>query len=139
MTEQATDHITINGTQLPLYSQPLSLYLRTCAPMLKFKVYGSYNWRGYVAEWVLQDDGLYLANVFGDQENDVPVTVNSLFPFADGPVPALWCYETLSVPIEEREGFVRDYVYSSRYQREMLITIEAGKVTKTVKQEIPRV
>ncbi len=130
------DCITIDGKSFKMCSQPLSEYLKVCAPSLQFKVCGSFNWRGYVAEWMLQDDGLYLTNVHGDLLNGPPIAVSDLFPFADGPVPALWCCEILQVLIEDRQNAVRGWGYRCEYQREMLITIQSGKVTNVVEQDI---
>lgn len=135
MTKQATDYIVIDGNEYPLQNQPLSEYLSTCAPMLEFRDRPSFNWRGYVARWKMQDDNLYLTDIFGCLQDGVSVTVKSLFPFADGPVRALWCNETLQVPCEERQGG-GGWTYCSRYQREMLLTIDAGKVTETVQRDI---
>ena len=62
MTRQATDRIVIDGNEYPLYNEPLSEYLRICAPMLEFKDRPSFNWRGHVADWTIRDGYLYLAD-----------------------------------------------------------------------------
>jgi hypothetical protein len=140
MTRQATDSILINKVKFPLHNTPLSRYLAACAPRLEFGPASSFNWRAYVAHWAIQDGGLYLNEVSGALENGELMSVKHLFPFAVGPVPAIWCNETLTVPSKERAGGkLQRGGYEFEYQTEMLISIESGRVTKILERSIPLV
>lgn len=138
MTQQATDRIVIDDVEYPLYGEPLSKYLDACAPTLDFCNRPSFNWRGYVAEWEILDGNLYLAGIFGDIENDTAITVKSLFPFSNGQVHAIWFTGELVLPVQERTGNNgRSKFYTDRYQKELCITLQRGKVIKTLEQDIP--
>ena len=160
MTAQTPDRIQFQprGATHPLCENPLDQFLR--ARGLKQARGGSWssaNWRGYVATWLLQKDGLWLTSVSSnglivdrrqseaaaeaDADSEVagaldgrPFSVDGLFPDdtrpADAPVFADWYSGELRIP----EGEMIQYVhggYGTTYERDRLILIERGRFVRS--------
>ena len=154
MTAQTPDRIQFQprGATHPLCENPLDQFLR--ARGLKQARGGSWssaNWRGYVATWLLQKDGLWLTSVSSNglivdrrqSEADAevagaldgrPFSVDGLFPDdtrpADAPVFADWYSGELRIP----EGEMIQYVhggYGTTYERDRLILIERGRFVRS--------
>jgi len=117
MTEQAADRITINGSSHTMLTFPLDVYREKYRPDMVF-YQASPNtgcWRGYIAEWEIEDGTLFLLNVdgyvsykgknpklvvkddirWGDLHPElikfkVPITLSELFGDVAERVPATW-------------------------------------------------
>ncbi len=132
-TAQIPDTLVVDGEPQPLFAEPLGPYLRAPERHARIKPYlrlgCSGNWRGYVARWEIREDWLLLTEVReGGCDMDAPtIPLERLFPGQLPPIHAAWFSGTLRVP----QGRQLEYVhmgYGSRYERELLIEIDRGRV-----------
>ena len=138
MAAQLPDLIWFDGKRMDLYSNPLELYWDqhnrpdfVTSPECK---------RGYLAKWEIRNDTLMLNRIEGKIKKSyflfwkkiVPYSLNMLFKKAgDRSVTATWFTGKLRIPQGNRTFYVDDG-YESRFEREMVITIQKAKVVKTV-------
>ena len=134
-TEQIPDTIRIDGDIRPLHSEPLGVWLEAAEHWAVFRervldARGpcSANWRGYRADWHLQDGRLLLQRIVRGACARTPpeVPLTQLFPGRDVPIEADWYDGTLLVPLGEA-GENSHMGYSTRYPRYAVITIAAGR------------
>jgi hypothetical protein len=122
MTDQAPDRIIIDGCRHTMLTYPLDVYRDEYRPdMVFFQASPNIGcWRGYTAEWEIDDGKLFLLNVdgyvsykgrnpnievkesirWGDIHPElfhdkVPITLSELFGPVSGRVPATWYSEEL--------------------------------------------
>jgi hypothetical protein len=137
MAAQKADMIVMDGVNMELYSNPLEEYWikrrKKRPPFYALDVCR----RGYIATWNILDDQLFLTDIEGDIEKGFlfggkakKCTLKSLFkrPGAEG-VKADWFSGKLRIP----KGKMTQYEhsgYDSRFERELIITIDKGNVIK---------
>ena len=142
MNEVATqlpDIIILDGEEMNLYSNPLEEY------WIKFKrrpafIPSSVCRRGYVATWEIRDQQLFLNDVrgeyykrsflFGSQK--VGCSLQLVFRSAKRSVKATWYTGKLRIP----SGRMTHYGhgdYDSRFEREVILTVDRGDVIKTAR------
>jgi hypothetical protein len=125
-TTQMPDVIIIDGQKHSLYSLPLEQYYRAGHPRPKFRSPNTANWRGYIATWEIAQGRLYLQSIrawTGQGE----VGVGALFPGQKAPIPATWFTGQLRVP---QGKVLRVSVPQPIHERDLIITVEKGRVTK---------
>ena len=151
MTAQETDLILLEGVQHQLLTNPLEVYRETYRrDMIFFQEHpNTACWRGYVAEWVIDEGKLFLLKVNGyvsyrgvqsgprsrlDElqgvnfdlfKYKVPATLSELFGPVSGRVPATWYSGELRVPLGEMIEYVHAG-YGSRFSKYLLIPVENG-------------
>lgn len=139
MAAQLPDHIWLNGKRMDLYSNPLELYWDQHNKRPNFQTSEECK-RGYIAKWEIRNDTLMLNRIEGNVKKNyflfwkkiVPYSLNMLFKKAgDRSVVASWVTGKLRVPQGNRTFYVHEG-YESRFEREMVITIQKAKVIKTV-------
>ena len=94
------------------------------------------NWRGYVANWEVEGDTLYLVGLDSwickdlRPENCKRADLKELFgeKLRDGKVKADWFTGELRMPDGEQLQYVH-MGYGSVYEREIVLKVEKGKVT----------
>ena len=135
-TAQAPDVIFYEGQKRRLYSNPLEDYYSDGRKRPNFMIgpntITSGNWRGYIATWKVVDNTLYMAHIeswIGRRK----ATLESIFgsKCRNGRVKATWFSGELRIP----DGMELQYVhmgYGSVYERDIIVSVEAGKVTKAV-------
>lgn len=140
MAAQIPDILILNGNLMDLYSNPLEEYwikLRKRKPQF-YKLISCQ--RGYVATWEIRDKQLFLNEVRGNYLKQLlffirkksKVSLRDLFSKSKGnPVKAEWFSGKLRIPsgpmtMYEHKG------YESRFEKELIITIEKGNVLKMV-------
>lgn len=140
MAAQLPDILLLNGEKMDLYSNPLEPYWflypkkrPTFQPSESCK-------RGYVATWEICDKLLILRGIEGNviRRNFLfwkkvkPYSWKMLFPKVrkEGLV-ASWFTGKIRIPQGDRIFYVHE-AYDSRFEREMIITLEKGQVIKTV-------
>jgi hypothetical protein len=135
VTAQRPDIIFYEGQKRYLYSNPLEDYYRAGRKRPYFTIgpntFSTSNWRGYVATWEVKDNTLYMTNIESWIE-DRRATLESLFgsKCQNGKVEATWFSGKLRIP----DGKELQYVhmgYGSVYERDIILTVKVGKVTKT--------
>ncbi len=137
MAAQKADIIWIDGEKMDLFSNPLEEYfLKSRKKRPAF--YGlDVCRRGYVATWEIKDGQLFLTNLEGDIESNSlfskkmkKCSVKTIFKKAksDG-VKAEWFSGKLRIPRGNMTQY-EDTGYDSRFEREVIITVEHGDVLK---------
>ncbi|MFO7259022.1 MAG: hypothetical protein DIU61_015085 [Bacteroidota bacterium] len=137
MAAQKADIIVMDGETMDLYTNPLEDYWaknrKKRPPFYSLDVCR----RGYIASWAIRDGQLFLTDIEGDIENrslfgpkSKKCTLKTVFKKA-GPegVKAEWFSGKLRIP----RGNMTQYEhngYDSRFEREMIITVNKGDVIK---------
>ncbi|HEU5290691.1 MAG TPA: hypothetical protein VFU05_08630 [Cyclobacteriaceae bacterium] len=139
MAAQLPDNIILQGEKLDLYSNPLEKFWQNknkkrpefhATPICK---------RGYIATWEIIDKHLILRSVDGNVDKrfflfwkkTVKFTLKMLFSKARAGVRASWFTGKIRVPLGKRMLYVHNE-YDSRFEKEMVITIDKGSVVRTV-------
>lgn len=149
-TAQAPDILILDGKEVPLFENPLEAFWPDGNGRPNIEAVGlpreeiitsSNNWRGYVAEWAIRGDRLFLTDLSrrcgipkwrawmkpwaDDEYRSVPMEL--VLPGKELPVFAEWYSGRLKIP----QGKMTRYVhmgYGSEYERELLIEIKNGVV-----------
>ncbi|MBL7872441.1 MAG: hypothetical protein JNM78_12565 [Cyclobacteriaceae bacterium] len=139
MAAQLPDLIWIDGKQMDLYSNPLELYWGQLNKRPNFQTSPDCK-RGYIATWEIRNEILSLTHVeakirksyFLFWKKIISYSLKMLFKKAgDRSVTATWVAGKLRIPQGNRTLYV-DEGYESRFECEMIITIQKAKVLKTV-------
>jgi len=137
MAAQKADIIEMDGETMDLYTNPLEEYWtkekKKRPPFYALDVCR----RGYIATWGIRDNQLYLTEIEGDVENrslfgsrSKKFTLKTLFKkHAPGGVKADWFCGKLRIPRGNMTQF-EDDGYNSRFERELILTINKGDVIK---------
>lgn len=140
MAAQLPDIVYVDGKVLNMYSNPLEHYwIEHNRPRPLF-IKKDNCLRGYIAFWCIADNQLLLKSIeskfskriFFGWKRERPYTLNNLFPKAkEKPVKAIWYSGKLRIPTGKMTMF-EDMGYESRFERELIITINKGEVVKSV-------
>lgn len=66
MTAQTGDKLTFENRTVSISSEPFAYYLAKMRPEISFLMHSTGCWRGYLAEWEIKDDRLYLTSLQGE-------------------------------------------------------------------------
>jgi hypothetical protein len=147
-TGQAGDIIIWNGDTLTLFSNPLeshpdwenlSVKLNTEIENQKCKsLFSTANWRGYVAEWTIIADKIYLTNIYTCHDKPGKINLKKLFA-KKGLIFADWVSAKLIVPKGECIEFGNLY-YNSIFETEITLEFKDGVLleSKTYNNYIAR-
>lgn len=126
MTAQVSERLIYGDKEIPLFSNPLSLYLRQSG--VSFQSPHTANWRGYVGTWeIIETDGverLYLVGLSAHKTHEEIIGLSDLFPGFDK-VFAHWFSGELHCP----QGDLLNYVhggYASTYEYDLLMDFKQG-------------
>lgn len=146
-TGQEADRLVYKNKKYALFSNPLEAYYKDEDAKPAFRprenvLSSTANWRGYVATWEITEGRLYLVGIESwicnfqqyVAKNCKKADLKELFRerYVNGKVLANWFSGELRVP----DGKLLEYVhmgYGSVYEREIILTIDAGIVTKEAK------
>lgn len=140
MAAQVPDKILLEDELKDLYTNPLEQYW--ILHRKKRPVFCSCDGcrRGYVATWAIQNQELFLKSINGEARKTtlffgsklIPYSLKNLFPLAgQKPVKAVWYSGKLRIPIGNMSRF-EDNDYDSRFEQDLIITVEQGNVIRTV-------
>jgi len=140
MAAQLPDVLIQDGSKMDLYSNPLEPYW-DLYPMKRpaFQITENCK-RGYIATWELCDSLLILRGIEGNVKRSsflfwkkiVPYSWRLLFPrVKSGGIVASWFTGKIRIPQGNSMIYVHNG-YDSRFEREMIITLDKGKVIKKV-------
>lgn len=139
MTSQIPERLLCDEEELDLCDQPLSDYWISISPMpLKrgpiqppglelARSSRTSCWRRYVGTWKIRDNRLYLINIAAKRESGEELTIQHLFPNAEGDVFANWW----SGVLHAGRGDVLHHADSPEmrsYAEDIFFTIESGVV-----------
>jgi hypothetical protein len=126
MTAQVAEKLIYGGKEIPLFSNPLSLYLKQNG--VTFESPHTACWRGYVGTWeiieILGVERLYLVGLSAHKTYEELVGISDLFPGYDK-VFAHWFTGELRCP----QGALLNYVhggYASTYEYDLLMDFKQG-------------
>jgi hypothetical protein len=135
-TAQEPDVIFYKGQKQSLYSNPLEAYYSDGRKRPNFMIapdtIRTSNWRGYIATWEVKDNKLYLTDI-DSWIDGRKATLEHLFgdKYQNGGIEATWFSGKLRIPDGKRLQYVH-MGYGSVYERDIILTVEAGEITKTV-------
>lgn len=127
MTAQVPERIVHRGRELILHTEPLAPYFRLSGNSPAFEASSSALWRGYVGQWEITGERLYLVGVKGRLQDGRQVMLETFFPGFPRRVFAHWYTGTLKIP----DGDLLRYAhmgYGSTYERDIFIRIKRGIV-----------
>ena len=85
MTAQVSERLIYGGKEIPLFTNPLSLYLKNTGT--RFESPHTANWRGYVGTWeILECEGverLYLVDLYAHKTYEEILSLSDVFPGHD--------------------------------------------------------
>ncbi len=139
-TAQEGDILIWNGDTLAIFSNPLEL--RDDIDSLRPKLFGDQEasmntacWRGYIAEWTLIENEIYLTNIlscnyYADSINSIKSDLETVFgaEYKNGKVKASWITGEILIP----KGKLIHYVHSgyrSFFETELVLTFKDGILT----------
>jgi hypothetical protein len=137
-TGQGADRLIWNGDTLNLFTYPLNYHPTFNKPRpLLFGIekppFNTGCWRGYIAEWELLNDTLYLANLYTcDYPRDkTKANLEHLFPsqLKNGKFPARWFSGNLLIGRGKLLYYTFNYI--SIYEKETELSMKNGILTKT--------
>jgi hypothetical protein len=126
MTAQVSERLIYGGKEIPLFTNPLSLYLKNSGT--RFVSPHTANWRGYVGTWeILEHEGverLYLVALSANKYHSEIVGLSDVFPGHDK-VFAHWFTGELRCPQGAQLEY-RHMGYGSVYEYDLLMDFKQG-------------
>ena len=125
MTAQMGEHLFYEGNKVTMCSQPLYSYFRLSGVNPAFESNCTALWRGYIGEWEIIDERLYLTSLSGNLTDGTKASLSTIFPDYPDKVFAHWYSGKLVIP----QGKLLEYVhmgYASTYERDLIISINKG-------------
>lgn len=130
MTAQIGEKLIYQGREVAMCTEPLGDYFVLSGERPDFSMNCTALWRGYVGNWEIIENRLYLVGLTGKLNDGTDATLETLFPDYPERVFAHWYSGTLRIP----EGKMLEYRhmgYGSSYERDLLLMIEKGVLTNT--------
>jgi hypothetical protein len=127
MTAQIAERLTYQGQAWSLCANPLDDYFAMGGERPPFQWNCTALWRGYVGQWEIRDDRLYLLALHGTLKDGASASLATVFPDFPDRVFAHWYSGTLRIPQGRRLQYVH-MGYGSTYERDLLLEIERGVV-----------
>lgn len=128
-TAQFAEILHYKGKKHFMFSTPLESYFsfeNPKPPLFKFE--STACWRGYIGEWEIKDEFLYLVSLKNcDGKQEIPI--EKIMQGKKPPVKATWFSGILRIP----QGKMLRYVhmgFESQYEKDFFIWIENGKVVR---------
>ena len=128
MTAQVSERLIYGGKEIPIFSNPLSTYIRQTG--IKFESPTTANWRGYVGTWEIKGtpeigERLYLVEIKAHKTYEEILGLKDLFPNSPNGVFAHWYSGTLRCPQGNRVKYVH-MGYASKYEYELFMEFQQG-------------
>ena len=106
-------------------TEPLGVFFNLGGSKPSFVANNTALWRGYIGQWEVLDDRLYLTDLDGMLTDGSQANIETIFPGFPDRVFAHWYSDTIRIP----QGKLLDYVhmgYASKYERDLLLTFKKG-------------
>lgn len=140
MAAQLPDSILLNSNWMDLYTNPLESYwVKTGKKKPDFNLLDTCL-RGYIASWIIQGNQLILKEIEGDyyasslffNRRLTKTSLKKIFPKSSKQgVIANWYSGKLRIPAGNMTQYGHNS-YNSRFEKEIIITIDKGKVLRMV-------
>ena len=129
MTAQAQEELIYNGETVGMCSTPLDDYFTLINWQPEFEEICTGLWRGYVGEWLIENQRLYLTGIDGFTIiGGEKFTINTLFPKSDSPVFAEWFSGVIRIPRGELIKYFHGG-FASVYERDEYVEFKDGVLT----------
>lgn len=126
MTAQVSEKLIYSDNEIPLFTNPLSLYLKNAG--ISFVSPHTANWRGYVGTWeIIEHEGvkrLYLVGLEAWLSYEKEVSLGDVFP-GYSKVFAHWFTGELRCPQGAQLEY-RHMGYASIYEYDLLMDFKQG-------------
>lgn len=126
MTAQVSEKLIYGDKEIPLFTNPLSLYLQQSG--VSFQSPHTANWRGYVGTWqIIEHSGverLYLVGLSAHKSYEEIIGLSDVFPGFDK-VFAHWFSGELRCPQGAQLEY-RHMGYGSVYEYDLLMDFKQG-------------
>ena len=136
MTTQAGDILLYNGKKTTIASEPLKPYLETREDV-SFILKSTAIVRGYIGNWEIKNNKLFLISLLGFIENQEQVDLNFLFPDKNE-VFAVWFTGDIRIP----QGKMLKKVnlgYESIFEKNRILRFKEGVFTnETVENQVDK-
>lgn len=129
MTAQKRDILFYKGEIYYLATEPLKQYLQNRSD-IKFYSPSTDCWRGYVGEWLIFKNLLYLFRLTVYTPGDKTKDLNYLFP-SQKYVFANWFSGEIRIPYGEMLKYVHSG-YESIYEKDLILKFNKGMLTEEV-------
>jgi hypothetical protein len=130
MTAQAREDLLYEGEKLSMCSTPLEDFFDTGGSKPSFALRSTACWRGYIGEWEISDNSLYLIGIDAKLRDGSPVSVATIFPDSADRVFASWYSGTIRIPQGDRIQYFHGG-FESVYERDLFLDIKDGVVVDT--------
>lgn len=140
MAAQIPDILIMDGTKMDLYSNPLESYWEVYPKKRPaFQATESCK-RGYLATWELHNHLLILRDIKGNVQRSNFIFWKKVIPYSwkmlfskvqSNGVVASWFTGKIRIPQGNKLFYVH-HAYDTRFEREIIITIDKGEAIKTV-------
>ena len=130
MTVQVPEELTYAGRKLEMSSEPLGDYFDLAGIRPGFIGFCSTCWRGYIGQWEILDERLYLTGISGPLADGTDATLEAFFPGFGKRVFAHW----FSGQICASEGELLN-IDIGLYERDLLLDIEKGILRSSTVRE----
>jgi hypothetical protein len=128
MTAQASDSITYRNKTTGMRTEPLSEYIPKLNIPHRFVAPASYCWRGYFAEWAVENNKLLLTGFNGFILNYQKVGMEYIFP-GENIVFAHWFSGEIQIPMGEMICYIHGG-YASINEGDRCLIFENGLLIK---------
>jgi hypothetical protein len=125
LTAQVSEALHYRGDDLALCTEPLEGYFALTGERPPFEAPHTALWRGYVGQWEILDDRLYLTGLTGCGKNGQDIGLPQLFPDYSSRVFAHWVNGTLRAT----RGKCLQYVhagFASVYEQDVFFHFDNG-------------
>ncbi len=129
MTAQISESILYEDKQRSLLSCPLGDYFHLSSKESPFNGNCTALWRGYLGDWEITHDRLYLTGLKAGFDEENKTTLEDVFPGFKDRVFAHWYTGQLRIPDGEQIEYMH-MGFGSQYERDILITVRQGVIEK---------
>lgn len=137
MTPQLSDWLRYEGERVRVFGFPLEEYFDRERPRPDFNAYFPGCERGYIAEWEIEEDALYLVGLVGwvgevdakSVVNPTEIPLADVIPWAGERVKATWFTGKLVAEQGERLRWAPRYCIPT--ERDIFLTFENGRLVAT--------
>jgi hypothetical protein len=127
MTAQMSERLRYEGEDHSMFAQPLEDFFELTGQRPDFECTSTALWRGYVGDWEIVADRLYLVGVSATLADGTPVDLETLFPGYPERVFAHWFSGTLRIPQGRRLKYVH-MGWASTFERDLFLDLMHGVV-----------
>lgn len=125
MTAQASESLLYKGEELAMCSTPLDIFLANSGRDLRFQERSTACWRGYIADWEVRGDRLYITDICATLENGRDLTLEDLFPGYPEGAFAHWFSGEVRCPMGGQLQYIH-LGFASQFEQDLFLKFKKG-------------